>query len=359
MLRLRIYNSLLLLVVSCIISCDLKKQREIAMRDSVFKDSNIIGTFEGIDTEYSIGTKLDNLLDTFGFFDDEREVIEYIRGVVTDPSIGRLEDYKTYSMDEFYNLLVVLGVDRVKEIMERNLFIFGSLKETEAVMKDFKKDESKQGDRSNFLRKIYLLNLKEAFSGSNPDEVYYKAINNHRFSNNFAWRTREDKSEVIKKQVESLVKVEKLYSELSDEEYEIIEYVRGVVAKPLFGGGPLLDVFTGLDFLFRLGDWGVDKVKKLLGHVLLTLNSLKETESLIEGMKDEELRQELQDEFGYAKREYLYELYYTFTHSVYDRFNSLHGEDSNQLRFTAFKDKVKLIVGTENIENDIIYRLLP
>ncbi|WP_024653205.1 BTA121 domain-containing protein surface lipoprotein [Borrelia persica] len=127
--------------------------------DGLVVAGNIIGD--------EIDDKIDNLISSFGLVDEEKEILNYICGVVTmsfdvNNQVLEASSYKTYTKDEFYNLLTGLGVDKIKKIIEHNLFIFTSLKEVEKVIK-----ESEPDFRSTYaFRNVYISYLKEAFSGA-------------------------------------------------------------------------------------------------------------------------------------------------------------------------------------------------
>ncbi|WP_024653204.1 hypothetical protein [Borrelia persica] len=93
--------------------------------------------------------------------------------------------------------------------------------------------------------------------------MYYKAINNHRFSNDYAWRDLKGRFEYIKDSLSYFIAVEKVYAGLSLEEKEVLNYIQSVAAYPLNGNARCFETHTNLDLHLKLGLLGVDRAEEI------------------------------------------------------------------------------------------------
>ncbi|AFI32250.1 BTA121 domain-containing protein surface lipoprotein [Borrelia crocidurae] len=323
MFKIRNYCAFFLLL-SLFIGCDLKSpllRGEPISSDGLSSSGQIDDSLiiERDIMRDEIGDKINSLINSFGLMNEEKEVLSYIRSVVTmnffndDDKVLKASSYKTYNEDEFYDLLINLGVDRVRDIIGRNLFVFTLLKEAEKVMKGSKPGLKR--DHPYALKNVYISYLREAFSGDTYDEVYYKAINNYQFSNNYAWRDDETKSKFIAFSLPHVIAVEKIYEELSLDEKRVFNYIKKVAADPLCGGGRYLEMYTNIDLHFKLGRLGVKRVKELIEHVgsmqkMFDVEIQKKIDSVVKFDKDSDFPHD----FKYIKQQYASELHYFIGH---------------------------------------------
>ncbi|AMR75998.1 BTA121 domain-containing protein surface lipoprotein [Borrelia hermsii] len=357
MFKIRYFKICFLLLLLLGISCNLKPLgRDVAVLNRHKLNGNVAD--EGIEdvferhSDISIEDRFNNLINSFELSGEEKEVFEYIRDVVTK-SFPEGPAYKAYSEEEFYDLLVGLGVFRVKQIIERNLFIFTLLKEAEMVI-----EESEYGFKDNLsvFRNAYILNLKEAFSGTTLDEVHYKAINNHRFSNNYAWRGVVERQEYIKNYIDHVIEVERMYAELSDEEKEVLEYIRDVVVVYSSADVELYNMYANIDFYLSLGRLGIDKVKQLVYKVSLIFQNFKEAKKWIGIIEKDKmgLKEKLQSDFKSTKEKFADDLRNFFIsasggHDFKSQINDLDKDDYSCRKFDDISEDAIGIIEANNI----------
>ncbi len=83
---------------------------------------NSLETDNPNNTEAKTGSRLGDLFNKFGLQDDEQAIINDIKGIVTDPDIGKAEGhYKVYTEAEFINLLETLGQVKVKKMLKKEI----------------------------------------------------------------------------------------------------------------------------------------------------------------------------------------------------------------------------------------------
>ncbi|APR65387.1 hypothetical protein baBA2_000981 (plasmid) [Borrelia anserina] len=192
--------------------------------------------------EDDIELKIQNLLDEFKLSDQQRAIIMDLKCVLTDPSIGNDEGYKTYSREEFYDLLNHTG-NANSSLMSKVTFvdsmtayimpIFYELREIEGFIEHMEDGERKQafGDKLTLKLQRYQLGLKGCFTVQKDDSVYIRLLSNlYTYGNLLKGWFRD-----IKDDDASISEFEKIYAEMSVDEQEIIDYMRSVAMKNYTG----------------------------------------------------------------------------------------------------------------------------
>ncbi|AHH12917.1 Hypothetical protein BHO_0004400 (plasmid) [Borrelia hermsii YBT] len=121
-----------------------------------------------------------------GLSDDDQKAVEYLQNALTDPGIGSDKGYKTYSDVGFYEMLGKLGPSRLRKIIENMQAVFEMQEKALRAVESVKKEQLKEELKHKFLseKQLYLIQLKEFFNSSAPDQVY-KAATKNDSSNRF------------------------------------------------------------------------------------------------------------------------------------------------------------------------------
>ncbi|WP_281862279.1 BTA121 domain-containing protein surface lipoprotein [Candidatus Borrelia fainii] len=137
-------------------------------------------------------TKVEGGLDVYTWLsDDERIVIDEIRGIVTNPLIGKHEGYRTYTEIEFNDLLNKLGDNRVLAMIlvylddQRNQD--AALVDALAAIDNIDDADLREQLRGkiNDERNNYKLHLKKLFDDFLPDFLYQEFMQSVHYYGKF------------------------------------------------------------------------------------------------------------------------------------------------------------------------------
>ncbi|UPA12700.1 BTA121 domain-containing protein surface lipoprotein [Borrelia venezuelensis] len=342
---------ILILLFLLIISCNLESQGDIAFREDLTVEGSLKKLKKPVVDDITV--KINTLLDSFGIFDDERDVINNIQIAITDPKIGNAGDigsaggFKTYDMDEFYNLLDGLGSLKLREIIK---FHSNALEvqvqaeiEARSVIDSVKGDVLKQRLENMFNQhKDYCLSyLKWLFNDPNPDTVYFRVINDNYV----------DKFSKIKDRIQSVVEDAKQYAGwMSASELEAIAFIRDILTDPSIVGYGGLKTYSNSEFYNLLRNLGDTILKEIIQFHLNNLRTENAALVAIENLQENYEKQQLQYKLYFCKLKYtLYlkelfgeptsdDIYRKFLVSRYDFFNLFAKLESDALGIMRGKE---------------------
>ncbi|AHH09020.1 BTA121 domain-containing protein surface lipoprotein, partial [Borrelia anserina] len=244
----------------------------------------------------------------------EREVLEYMLSVVTDPNVYESVYIKSISDAQFYHYLKTLGDDKVKEIIIYHLFFFERLKNVDKLINDIKGENLKQQLKYEVdeCKNRYSLSIKRPFCHLPfVPTVVYETLTN------FGIHEYVDCLGEILDQGEGILESEKLYVWLSDDERKVIEYIQNIVTDPYIGLEEDLGVCFEYKFFSLLNSEGIDDVRRMINNVQMVLVLLQETDRLIDDVSKKLLRRRLEVRLNSCKNDYSLHLKRVFDGSVF------------------------------------------
>ncbi|UPA11304.1 hypothetical protein bpSLO_001157 (plasmid) [Borrelia parkeri] len=346
MIRIKCLSSLLVLIIILsllVVSCrNFSFQKRGGTNDEAL-------TQLGINRRFVLDAEFNKLLDKLQLLDGEKQIIAYIRSIVTDPKIGN-EFLRTYTNLEFSNLLNALGSDKVKEIIKNHLKDCKKrppiISKIQALIDSFNRnDEVKRVFQSELNYKSdYALHLKELFNRDNPNYVYNEIM-------------KDDCIDDLLEEIEDaqyILNYETLYAKLSIDDKKHLDFIRNVLINPPMG--IVLDpkkpfkIYNIHEFELLLGRMGVARSEEI---VRIHKNVLKEEEntrrSLITAMEGQ-MKQSLFRRFNKHQDGYRIHLMYLFfpyagsENNVYDAFkNSNYADEYIAIRNEALSIRVNKI----------------
>ncbi|AHH12962.1 hypothetical protein BHO_0000200 (plasmid) [Borrelia hermsii YBT] len=141
-----------------------------------------------VESPKALKTPIEILLDDFNFTNEYKEAVLYIENAVTDSDIGHIRGYKTYTEPEFYDLLVQLGKDKLKNSVRIILLTLRERLNAFDAIDTIKKDRAKKAELTQDFDNIdnaYRTFLKSVFNIVNVDMIFSN-IKNHTGSQGFA-----------------------------------------------------------------------------------------------------------------------------------------------------------------------------
>lgn len=349
MMKVKCLSSLLVLILLSllVVSC-----RNFAFQERGGTNDEAL-TQLGINRRFVLDAEFNKLLDKLQLLDGEKQIMAYIRSVVTDPKIGN-EFLRTYTNLEFSNLLNALGSDKVKEIIKNHLKDCKKrppvISKTQALIDRFNRnDEVKRSFQSELnINSNYALHLKDLFSHDNPNYVYNEIM-------------KDDCIDDLLEEIEDaqyILNYETLYAKLSIDDKKHLDFIRDVLIRvPV---GIVLDptkpfkIYSIDEFESLLGRMGVARSEEI---VKIHKNILKEEENahkaLITAMEGE-MKQSLLRRFNKHQNGYrihLMDLFVPYSGSgsnknsvVYDAFkNSKYADEYIAIRNEALSIRVNKI----------------
>ncbi|AHH04089.1 Hypothetical protein BHY_1138 (plasmid) [Borrelia nietonii YOR] len=271
-----------------------------------------------------------------GLADDKRAVIDYMQVAVTDPGIGTSGD-KTYTNTEFYQLLGVLGDEKVNDIGEVHLETVKELNEALRVITDVKGEKLRSNLDFLFGTSIsfYSSELKSMFSRSTPDAIY-NGIKDHQ-------STYLDVFTKLKVAAEGTLKGEVIYAGLPSAERSVIDYIQSIVTNPDIGTSNN-KTYTDLEFYQLLGVLGYGKVSKIGEIHLETVGALNEALRVINSVQEEESKKDLKNRLDVEEESYTGLLKQVFSEDAPDSVYTYATVDYGSGRFIPIIDDAKRIV---------------
>ncbi|AHH09025.1 hypothetical protein baBA2_000988 (plasmid) [Borrelia anserina] len=252
--------------------------------------------------EDNIYLKIQNLLDEFKLSAQQKESIMDLKGILTDPSIGKDEGYKIYSSEEFYRLLVEFGDAKLKGICSV-LQVITETKASIANIEVFRKDlESRFKDYKN----LYSKRLRETFSLDNVNDIYDNILRSH---SNYLVDITKLKEEVLLIE-EGLAK----YLMLSDDYKGIINYMLSVVRNNF----EINFVNFSCKFYAMLGKMDLDSIKEITGYVKSVFDLWNEDAKIISTVDDEGFRAKLESKLKQLESECSKEIGKHLYDNIYD-----------------------------------------
>nr|ALC78616.1 Hypothetical protein BTA129 [Borrelia turicatae 91E135] len=270
-------------------------------------------------------TKVEGGLDVYTWLsDDEQIVIDKIRGIVTDPLIGKYKGYRTYTDIEFNNLLNELGDNKVfamilvylEEQSNQDAAWLEALEAIDSVDDaDFREQLRVKIDDE---RDNYKLHFKELFNEFLSELVYQKFMKNICYYDKFV---------LIKKTAQHIIAFKKLYKKLSSVQKRGLDYIRIVVTN--FNIGVLHKTYNAIEFESLLGSLGATRVERIIDFHLNVLKAKKDAQSAISSLPESMTRHNLQRLFdahsnGYELHlkelfhiNFPYQVYYSVARSSY------------------------------------------
>ncbi|UPA11326.1 hypothetical protein bpSLO_001179 (plasmid) [Borrelia parkeri] len=336
MVKKRYKVMLLVIILFLVIGC---KFQESAMRDEKFLENNLVGGFFKVFNDNIGDVKLNNLLSAFGISYERKKIMEEIQNAVTDPYIGKLESYKTYNTDEFYNLLYSLGALKVEEMIDshfKNLQVQG---EARNAIKDIIESDLRQEMQNRFNDHVndYPLYLKWSFNDLTSGGVYNRFMNGGYFIG-FA-KIRDDSIDILGG--------DDVYMGLSDSQQDVIDDMRDMVIDPKRGS--LMHVtYDTKGFYDLLNKMRAAKVKKMIKVYLENKKARQELElearEAILEVNREELKQRLENDLNKLNDDYSLYFKGLFDTSSSDNVYFRVIDDNYATRFIKIKNNVGYIV---------------
>ncbi|UPA11327.1 hypothetical protein bpSLO_001180 (plasmid) [Borrelia parkeri] len=298
----------------------------------------------------NVDIKINSLLNAFGIFAEEKGAIAYIRSIVTDPSIGSVEGYRTYDDEDFYDLLRQLGSFKLKEIIEVHLKIFNTAPDAAlAAINNVMESEEKR-DLQNKLssyKDAYPLHLKGLFSRYVLNDVYLYVM-----GDDYAVKYAELEDEAI-----NIVVGVDVYAGLSDLELRVINYIRSVVTD--FKVGPLgHKTYSNSEFYDLLNKMRAAKVKRMIRIYLGDKRAQKDAEAeirtIIANIQGDRAKKHLESTIDNLNNSYSVHLKMLFDRSTPDEVYDIVTIDNYASRFIKVYDEAKRILEFENLCNNEI-----
>ncbi len=272
---LLILLSLLFLVISCKLfaAYDRNSGKNLTIIEEDISEENIL-------------VRLDKLCSIFGLSETERQVINEVKAIVTNPTIGAHRGGKTYNDLEFYNLLNTLGDLKVKEmvrgILDRKEFRDLDYANTNASIEEVTDLGLKQALQQslNYKNGLYKEELKELFHNSidnpDPDVVYKRAVHN-KYVSVFADVQRD--TQFIKIFIE-------LFKGLLQHELDAVAYMQ------------MCDTTrTSFRFNVLLGELGEQRVRRIIHFYLDVCSAKGRASRAINNITDLERKKDLDMRF--------------------------------------------------------------
>ncbi|AHH11221.1 hypothetical protein bcCo53_001266 (plasmid) [Borrelia coriaceae] len=305
--------------------------------------SNVKSDAEVGSSGENLNIKLDKLILKFGLSDNERAIVAYMQGILTDSSIGRSKDYITYNGNDFYNLLVSLGALKLKKIMEIHLKSIKAQKDVLAVIEGIKEEKLKKDSliRFNKYKNFYPLHVKKLFSGVTSDEIYDRFMNSPSVARFIELRD----------EINSVIRGKDLYARLPSDKRSVIEYVHRVVTDSGIGSPESYRTYSDNEFYKLLSNLGKAKLDKVINHVKITLKVQSDALAAINGIKDEKLRKEFLFRLKDKQCSYVLALKSTINKLNFDEiYKSIIGIDHLE-SFMSIKDAAKAVSEKEAVVN--------
>ncbi|AHH08946.1 hypothetical protein baBA2_000982 (plasmid) [Borrelia anserina] len=244
--------------------------------------------------EDDIELKIQNLLDEFKLSAQQKESIMDLKGILTDPSIGKDEGYKIYSSEEFYRLLVEFGDAKLKGICS----VLQVIKETEAAIDNISDQDLKEilNMQFSYYSDLYSKRLRETFSLDNVNDIYDNILRSH--SNYLA--------DIVKLKEEVPLIEEGLNKSLVllNNRRDITNYMLRIVRNNFDIG--FIKVIR--KFYVMLGKIDLDSIKGIIEYVEYIFDWKCEVERSINTVDDEGFREELESKLKQLESEYLKEI---------------------------------------------------
>ncbi|AHH11196.1 hypothetical protein bcCo53_001244 (plasmid) [Borrelia coriaceae] len=296
----------------------------------------------------------------------ERNIIDHIKEIVTNPNIGDPKDYETYTKQEFDDLVIRLGLLDIKEIIKNHL-------EVDVLQKDFDKSigfvlnsnlKVELYRRLNNYKIDYMLGMKKLFNEVVSGKISYDDYVTQTIAQAHNYST------ILKTEITDTTDNKDFYSLFDSEEQNIIEEIRNIVTKRSFvvpsSDYKLRTEEEFNDLLFALG---VVRVKEII-RVYSKYKVFKESKYVeigksIKGITDFNSKLILQIKLANARGSYEFQIKKAFTKFddndnilddlpdpdyVYD--NVIHAVYT--VIFNSIKDEVAKIVNYEKIKSKFL-----
>ncbi|UPA11302.1 hypothetical protein bpSLO_001155 (plasmid) [Borrelia parkeri] len=238
----------------------------------------------------------------------ERVAIDEIQNIVTDASL--VQDYKTYSRDEFNNLLNSLGDVKVNEMIKAYLSVQEIQREVFDIINNVKDEDIKRRLQARYddKQKEYPLHLKRLFSDSIADTVYGRVISDNYVSEFVA----------IKEKAMQVMGGFDLYEGLPSREKSVVDFMRGIVTDANIGNVSDYKTYTVPEFYALLNSLGDAKIREMIKFNLDIFKIREEIEAAIAGLTEEKVKQALNTRLADSNSEYLLSVKGAFGASVAD-----------------------------------------
>ncbi|UPA17095.1 hypothetical protein bcCo53_001264 (plasmid) [Borrelia coriaceae] len=260
--------------------------------------------------------KLKKLLEDFGLLDDEKKVVVYMLGFLTDPTLEPARS-KTYNDSEFYNLLNSTSLFHLKIVISNIQVNIMMQAEIQSIIEKIRLNKFREELINEF--ESVSFRYKESLKYLFKDEYI-----NDLTGVNIAARQKDYEPDFmkVKNRAIRVLDVENLLTGLLPEEKSIIDKLRSS-ATALDTGDIPYRTYNSYEFDKLLVGLGCDRVKEMIKVHLDILNRLNEAQLAIQDVKNYDERETLQKEF-----DKYYDDYYS---GIKARFNILGEFDEEKL----------------------------
>ncbi|BDU63409.1 hypothetical protein BOFE_09490 (plasmid) [Candidatus Borrelia fainii] len=276
--------SLLLLMLLMVISCNLKPLNKL--------QGDLHGTSHSNNFEITPKFSLDEFLNSSRLLKKEQAAVQSIRTIVTNSRIGSSKNYRTYTDSDFFSLLNDLGIAKVEEMITVYLEVQKKQEEALVAVKDIGLNKS----INNYLEKLdnykknYPVHLKGLFNKLIPNDVYVNVIGDN-YITKFIEIIDDAKAitEILKYCTSKSVTVD---------ESTVLIYILNILVDPLIGKVEGYKTYKNSGQVFFLfGSLGLTKVKEIIKVHVNSVKAQSDAEDAIKFVKDEHLKQQLQNRF--------------------------------------------------------------
>ncbi|AFI31790.1 hypothetical protein Q7M_1082 (plasmid) [Borrelia crocidurae str. Achema] len=161
------------------------KDEEYSGNFDLVYDSDDVAFRDIIDSDFDIGVNFDNvslekLISDFDLSNEEKQAVRFLRSALTDSTIlDDMSHIRTYSDDEFYEFLVILNADKVKEAVADIVLTLKVRDEILDAIYEFADGNPRKDTfemQLNVKEKEYLKTLKVACCGDSGYNGAYLAL---------------------------------------------------------------------------------------------------------------------------------------------------------------------------------------
>ncbi|AHH09022.1 BTA121 domain-containing protein surface lipoprotein [Borrelia anserina] len=202
--------------------------------------------------QVELSSKVDEAKDIKNFDDiydemsrDEQAVIDYMRSVLTDPSIGSDGNYYHFDDDTLEDLLADFGIEKLQKICSVLKVIIEADRLIDQIKNKDLKEEAKI--RFNVRKNDYSRHLKEKVFSMKDIKLIYSAFLYPSAEPSFSYPIVE-----VKREAACVLTAEKKYSALSSDDKAIIDYLAFSKAC-LYKDEPPRSLYTFYSFYVNLG----------------------------------------------------------------------------------------------------------
>ncbi|BDU63477.1 hypothetical protein BOFE_10170 (plasmid) [Candidatus Borrelia fainii] len=288
-----------------VVSCNLKPLNKL--------QGNFHGTSHSNNSGITPKFSLDEFLNSSRLLRKEQAAVQSIRTIVTHPKIGSSENYRTYTDSDFFSLLNNLGIAKVEEMITVYLEVQKKQEEALVAVKNISFTENKDNylEKLDNYKKNYPMHLKGLFNKLIPNDVYVNVI-----GDNYITKFIE-----IIDEVKAITKVLKVFASksITFDENTVLIYILNILVNPLIGkveGYKTYESHGRVFFLF--GSLGLTKVKEIIKVHVNSVKAQLDAEDAIKFVKDEHLKQQLQNRFDTLSAAYSLHIKEVFSKSSLD-----------------------------------------